>query len=336
MSWLSKVVRKIPLGYTPGGQLLWPGDGKPKPAAKPEINYEQELKKMQYEDILQSRKDAELLRPIELESLGYRQLPDGTLEKIPVIKDPLEQAYYENALKAAKGELPVSPALEASLAQEEAALAEDLSRRLGPNWKASTSGIQSMGELRKRGDLVREESRRGMMTAGEGLLSSRMGLLSDVNQRKYTNTQDWGLPRYQTQAGLYSSAYQPYQFDRNMALQQQGIRSQDRAGKMGLLGTLAGTAGALAMLSSKEAKTDIKKASGKDEAKMLDMMKDTDVHAWKYKGDNKNRMGMLTENAPGPMVMEDGKHLDVPTYMGFLHASVKTLANKMDKLERKG
>lgn len=296
------------------------------------IDYEKELKRMQYEDILQARKDSELFRPIALEQLGYKLAADGTIQKLDRPQDELEKAYYENALKAAKGELPVSPALEAELAKQRTGIGEQLSRRLGSNWQASTPGIQSMGEFDKNAGILREEARRGQMSASEGLLASRMGLLSDVNQRNYTNTQAWNLPQYQ-RAGLYGSAYAPYQFDRNMALQQQGIKSQDKAGWMGLLGT---GIGALALLSSKDAKTDIKKASGNDEAKMLEMMKGTDVHAWKYKGDNKNRMGMLTENAPGPMVTEDGKHLDVPTYMGFLHASVKSLANKIDKMERKG
>lgn len=335
MSWLSNVGHDI-------GQFIGSED-KPTVAGLTNpntVNYEEELKKMQYEDALQARKDASMLRPIELEALGYKQLPDGTLEKIPVVQDELSKLYYENAIKAAKGELPVSPALEADLTQQKNALAENLSRRLGSNWQTSTPGIQSLSEFDKRAGLLREEARRGQMTTGESLLSSRMGYLTDQNQQNYNQTQNWNLPRYQVSSGMYSNAMQPYQFNREMQYQSdynnKMIKSQDRAGMMGLLGQGVGTVGTLAMLSSKDAKTDIKKASKTDEAGILDMMKKTDVHSWKYKGDSKSRVGMLTENAPMPMVTEDGKHLDVPTYMGFLHASVKSLAKKIDKMEGRG
>lgn len=74
---------------------------------------------------------------------------------------------------ALEGKLPISPALEEELAGEERQAVEMLSRKLGPDWMLSTPGQKTLATLRQKAGLLREETRRGQITSGEGILASR-------------------------------------------------------------------------------------------------------------------------------------------------------------------
>ena len=84
----------------------------------------------------------------------------------------LTKAYQERQQQALSGTLPVSPALEKQLADEETQLTNTLSMRLGPDWQLSTPGIKAMSDLKQRHELLREEARRGQISTGEALIAS--------------------------------------------------------------------------------------------------------------------------------------------------------------------
>src|SRR3990170_4664049 len=218
----------------------------PKPAAG-----EQALQTEQLRLLQKSSAEQEAFKPYLYESMGLRVGANGKLEKIPyedmlASMTPQERSqaeladlYLQRQKDALAGNLPVSPAMEAEIAQQQADMEENLSRRLGKDWKLSTSGIQSMSDFDKRAGLLREEARRGQITTGEGLIASRMGLMGQQQAQDYAQGQNWGAPM----AGLlnsYAQAYQPYQFNRQM---QYDARSQSAANKMGLISGAMGMVG---------------------------------------------------------------------------------------------
>jgi hypothetical protein len=117
---------------------------------------------------------------------GYWDTTDTTYEKLTddemyAAMSGLEKSQYdvskaqaERTLKALKGELPISPALEKSLTSKETQLAEYLNRIVGPNWRQSTAG-QQMIDLMESNELIREEARRGEISQGEANLLNQLG-----------------------------------------------------------------------------------------------------------------------------------------------------------------
>lgn len=220
----------------------------PQPSAQ-----EIALQQAQLDSIAKQNAETEAFKPILYKQMGLREV-NGKLEEVPweermASMAPQERAGYElNDLylqrqkDAMEGKLPVSPAMEAELAQQRADLEANLSRRLGPQWSQSTSGIQSMTEFDKRAGLMREEARRGQISSGEGLLNARMGLLQNTQAQNVQQGQNWGLPAFSQLQGAYSQAYQPYQFNRNMQFQANQATSANR---MGLIGGAMGAAGAI-------------------------------------------------------------------------------------------
>lgn len=212
------------------------------------------LQQAQLDSIAKQNAETEAFKPYLYKQMGLREV-NGQIQEIPweermASMAPQERAGYElNDLylqrqkDAMEGKLPVSPAMEAELAQQGADLEANLSRRLGPQWSQSTPGIQSMTEFDKRAGLMREEARRGQISSGEGLLNARMGLLQNTQAQNVQQGQNWGLPAFSQLQGAYSQAYQPFQFNRNMQFQ---ANQQSVANRMGLISGAMGMAGSIA------------------------------------------------------------------------------------------
>ncbi|MEN6373548.1 MAG: hypothetical protein ABFD75_02045 [Smithella sp.] len=98
----------------------------------------------------------------------------------------LNKVAQERQLKAYKGELDISPALEEELTAQENEAKEVLARKLGSNWMLSTSGQTAMKNLQQKANLVREEARQGLISSGEGILTARENN-SIVNNSKNSN-----------------------------------------------------------------------------------------------------------------------------------------------------
>jgi hypothetical protein len=162
----------------------------------------------------------EALYPGILAELGLK-FEGGNLIKMPWADQyermtPLQQKYADNQGlildrlgRALRGDLPVSPALEADFATRR----EGLSQRLGPDYLQSTPGIQTTAimdrerEIASRGD-ISELS--GIAQAGqrdiEGQKLARAGILS-------------GLIKPGDVLGAYQQALSPYQYYNTLRFQ---------------------------------------------------------------------------------------------------------------------
>ncbi len=102
-----------------------------------------------------------LLTPDELASQELeRKTKEAELANLGLTSE-----YQQLQLKSLRGEMPISPALESELQNQENILKSTLSQRLGSNWMLSTPGIQTMTQFKQKADIVREEARRGMITS---------------------------------------------------------------------------------------------------------------------------------------------------------------------------
>jgi len=123
----------------------------------------------------------------------------------------LQRALMERELKAIKGELPVSPALERSIGEQKQLLEEQLSAKLGPNWRQTTPGIQALSEFEKRAEDLREAARRGMMITSANLLTQTAGLSPEAGLFPYYGYLlrpygEFGARRAQAVSGLLQMA----------------------------------------------------------------------------------------------------------------------------------
>lgn len=302
---------------------------------------EQELQNLQLQELKKQSAMQEEFMPFYLESMGYGRDESGALYRLEPEKDELTQAYYDRQLQALKGELPVSPAMEKELTDQKTKTIEALNQRLGSNWNTTTAGIQAMSEFDKRAELLREEARRGQISTGEGLLESRMGFLSDLSQRETANI--GGTGSYFMNPSYFQAALQPYQNQRAMQLQANGINAQNSAGMtsglMSLggtalgLGAAMGTAGFTApfsmatMFSSKKYKKDIKPVKDDEQ---LEALMGTKVYNWKYKGEDEEHTGPVTEESPRQIVGKGGDTINIGDAIGLLMSSVKALNKKVE------
>ncbi len=213
----------------------------------------------------------------ELNSLSNTGYTKMTEEEVLAGMNPQEQLQYQNTKleqervnQALKGELPVDPALEKNIADEQAVIEEQLARDLGPNWRNSTAGIQRMGEFSKRAELLRESARRGEINTGTGLALNQMGYLGANAVQTGANYQSVpaGSMGY---ASSLNSVLQPYQQQRQMQyganVAQYQANAQENSAMMTGIGTMTGlalapfTAG-LSIPASKVATTGLNRWGG--------------------------------------------------------------------------
>jgi len=171
----------------------------------------------------------EQLRPFILESMGLKvDEATGQIRKIteeerfaklsPEEREQrsrdaqLEALYKEHLTAAQEGRLPVSLQTQDTLKQQEGLLNENMSRRLGTNWKASTPGLINDANFNLSAEATREAERHDDMSTASNLLNNREGAISDLSARSMGLMQGLGSPSYQL-AGAYGTATQPHLFD---------------------------------------------------------------------------------------------------------------------------
>lgn len=234
------------------------------------------LQQEQLELLREQRAESEMLKPYILAEMGYKEV-DGELvalteDELYSNMTPLEQTNYdlqksymeglveslplmnetnqlalERYRKALAGELDVSPALEAELADQQSELEEYLSQRLGPDWRETTAGIQSLSEFNTRAEQLREASRYGELSTSQGLaLAQQDRLLNQTQWQNNLSQQTLGnLYGYSNYGGQlfnnYSTAMQPYQYYSGLGLQASMANAQNSSSMYGALGSLGGT-----------------------------------------------------------------------------------------------
>ncbi len=148
--------------------------------------------------------------PLSAEEQNALLTPEQIKEK------QLTSEYQDLQLKAMKGEMPISPALEEEIANRRATMENTLSQKLGPNWQTTTPGIQAMKAFDEAASLTREEARRGQVVQGAGILNNQT--ITQYNPTKlgwYNTIMGQGYNQLQQVPGLL----QPYQY-------QSGLQSQ--------------------------------------------------------------------------------------------------------------
>ena len=167
------------------------------------MNVEQRLQYAQLQMLNQQQDESQALNKLVYQSAGLIKDPTtgewrkaNETEKRSFMTDTEAKEYdiylqqLERQKKAMAGELPISPALERELTDWDAQTKESLSRKLGTNYDATTPGIQSLARLQERTGLLREEARRGEITAGSSrVLDWRNALNSNTSLATYS-----GLP----------------------------------------------------------------------------------------------------------------------------------------------
>lgn len=297
---------------------------------------------------------ATAFEPVILDYMGYKQEPAATEGGKPTLRKltdeerlagmsslerqnwELEKGLKEKELQALKGELPVSPALEAGLAKEEETLQNDISATSGPFSKFNSGAITRLGEFKKRADLVREEARRGMLTTAAGLqlgqTGANQGYANNVISQGSAIPSQWGgvLSGYKSiMDPLTAQRMQLTQMDQSAAMQRQA----NQASFMGGLFQAGGMLGAAALLSARKAKKNIVPAK---EGKALAEVKKAPVYEFNYKGEPEGtpkRTGYMADEAPGDS--GDGTYLDLGRVTGLHAAAIKAMGKKIDKIEKR-
>jgi len=249
MDWEGNIIEEDSYGYD-GIVLECKGDVSVPPPTSEEI----EIQREQLAILRENRELQQQLMPYMMETAGYtykdgkitKMSPDEYLESL----DPVMKQQYQNMLtiqeqtaKALKGELDVSPGLERNLESQEAAMQENLSRRLGSNWGLSSAGITSQQEFNAGAESLREQARHGaLQTYGTlGMGGSDQWDLTPQGQASSMG----GLGQYGTNmVSTYGSALQPYQMQRKMQLQANMQTEQNKAktssAMWGALGNIVG------------------------------------------------------------------------------------------------
>lgn len=90
----------------------------------------------------------------------------------------ISRQQSERMEKALKGELPIDPALERQIGEDEKQVRQKLLDQVGPGYETSTPGIESLATFRQRSEELRSAARRGEIDAGLGpaAASAQFGL----------------------------------------------------------------------------------------------------------------------------------------------------------------
>lgn len=137
------------------------------------------LAKLERQIVEETREQNKVLLPFLAKQEGFDVQVDpttGQITGISQIETPemardkeIRGLFQERSLKALKGELPVDPALERSLEEQETELRNRLMQQFGPGYETSTPGIQTMGEFFRSAEELRSGARTGQLTLAEQL-----------------------------------------------------------------------------------------------------------------------------------------------------------------------
>jgi len=98
----------------------------------------------------------------------------------------------------------------------------------------------------------------------------------------------------------------------------------------------AGGAAAGAAASSREFKKDISEVSEEDEKAIFKELTSTPLFRYRYKfeaDDISPHLGLITGNSPAELTLFDNKAIGLLQYISALHATVKVMSKKIERLE---
>jgi len=198
-----------------------------------------------------------------------------------------------------------------------------------------TIGVQKLGEFQKRWGLVEEAQRYGELgTAGQAAIQSQ-GVANNLNTQKVGTLQ--GIGNWNNNVN-FGSLLQPYQMYNQMDYQAQAQNQAMQTSRRNSLLSLGAMYGMYAM-SSRTYKKDIKEKTPKDEDKALKSIRDTKSYEYKYKNymglGKEKQLGAIAEESPDEVTTPDKKAINIANKLELVSMGIKSLARKVDKLERK-
>jgi len=273
---------------------------------------------------------------------SYRKMSDedyyNSLNAQEKLQYDLQKSQAERSLAAIEGTLEFSPALEEQRQKEWDQLKQVYGTIEGDSWDTAsasdTVGQQNLDQFKRRWTMMEEAVRHGQ--AGSDVQSAALasGLTTGQTANKIGTTQAIGS----TIGGsipMYQSVLNPLQ-GYNMAGYQANIYNQ--ANRSAQWGSILGTGamlGGLALFSSKDYKTGLKKQSKEAEDRALKLIMKTRSYKYKYKPEmkmgNKVHLGTITEESPKEIVTPGGKAINLGDKLELQSMAIKALARKLEK-----
>jgi hypothetical protein len=274
---------------SPGGDSVWDGNGFVSPTSQTgqqaiaqasgqtlsgggtnvsNLSLEDQLKTEQLEILRQQRSETEALNKLTYQAAGLikdettGQWRKATEDEMYSFMDETERQEYDiykqqltRQQQALSGTLPISPALEREISDWDAQSKESLTRKLGSDYMTSTPGIQSENRQQERTGLLREEARRGEISAGSSRVIDWRNSLNNENTQQL-NTLSAIPGRTSSMLTGYQNALVPYTNESNTNAQinasnartsqiladeaywkNKEIESKNRAGQWNAIGT---------------------------------------------------------------------------------------------------
>jgi hypothetical protein len=186
---------------------------------------------------------------VELDEMGNIKKISKTPNETETLRNTLDKELAEHSLKALRGELPVDPALEQSLTEQQQTLRERLSAQLGTGYETSSAGIEALGKFDANASSLRSAARKGELTLSEqlGLAREQQNDYSRMSSQDFLRQIGVGDPvsfagAYGQIASGYGQAQQPYIQQRSLQYQ---ASQQSKNNMYGLLGSAIGAAGSV-------------------------------------------------------------------------------------------
>ncbi len=153
-------------------------------------------------------------------------------------------------------------------------------------------------------------------------LAALLGTSGGVNVPQFS-----GIPQTQVAStDVTGPTYQSYQAAQNQYNQAQNANNSAMGSLFGLGGTALG-----AWLSSEDAKTDKRPVSA---ARVLDKVQKMPLASYRYKATGNPNMGPMAQDWAGAFG-GTGETIEAPQAFGVTMASIKAIADKLDRLERR-
>lgn len=188
------------------------------------------------------------------------------------LNDYISTQLAERELKAFTGNLPVDPALQYEFENQQLQMEETMRKRLGPDWRTTTPGMQAMDIFSRRKTDIIGAQQRGELQLAEALTQSREGSQLNTMSTTFGNMLGTAGYPYTTGAAFAQNAagysnplglLQQDRWNRNNYNQQTAMfnakSSQASMGNLfGGIGSMVGT-GAGLIFSDRRLKKNVRK-----------------------------------------------------------------------------
>ena len=259
-----------------------------------------QLQKKMLEEQYEQQK---ILLPFLMEQEGFDVEMDegGRVKGIKKRADPdadkrkeLERMFLDRSMKAMKGELPVDPALERSLGDQEQQLRERLQAQFGEGYETASPAIETLGEFFRSSEQLREGARTGQLTLSEqlGLTREQQRLYSQQSGMDAIRTGMIGDPltiagAFGQSASGFGQAMQPYIQNRSM------IANANAQGKSAFYGLIGSGIGALGKIAA--AAVPFSDAAGKENlVQVAETIEGLPIYEYNLIGESDRRIGVLS------------------------------------------